>query len=73
MVLPVDSRDFLYSIPEKVADEEDPIDMIWEDDAIGIVLDIQSLVPEREYCQVQVIVGDVVGWTYSDYIRAIRR
>jgi len=72
MVLPTDDRDFLYSIPDKAESEEDPIDMIWENDMIGIVIDVQTLEPPQEYYQVKVVVGDVIGWTYSDYVRIIR-
>jgi len=73
MVLPTDDRDFLYSIPEKVESEDDPIDMIWENDTIGIVVDVQPVEPPQEYYQVKVVVAEAIGWTYSDYIKIIHR
>jgi hypothetical protein len=68
LVLPVDEREFLYSTPDKIESEEDPIDMIWNDEMPGIVIDILEFYPPREYYQIKVIVEDVIGWTYSDYV-----
>jgi hypothetical protein len=71
LVLPVDPREFLFSSPDKVESEEDPIDMIWEDYVIGLVIDVLEFEPQREYYQVRIMVEEDVGWTYSDYVRVI--
>lgn len=71
LVLPVDDREFLFSSPDKVESEEDPIDMIWEDYVIGLVVDVLEFEPQREYYQVRIMVEEDVGWTYSDYVRVI--
>lgn len=71
LVLPVDEREFLFSSPDKVESEEDPIDMIWEDYVIGLVVDVLEFEPQREYYQVRIMVEEDVGWTYSDYVRVI--
>jgi hypothetical protein len=68
LVLPIDEHDFLFSVPDKIASEEDPIDMIWNDDMPGIVVEVLDLDPPREYYQIRIIVGEIVGWTYSDYV-----
>jgi len=68
LVLPVDSHEFLFSTPEKVEDEEDPIDMIWSDDTPGLVVEVRYFDPYRDYYQVKVVVDEVVGWTFSDYV-----
>lgn len=71
LVLPVDEREFLFSSPDKVESEEDPIDMIWEDYVVGLVVDVLEFEPQREYYQVRIMVEEDVGWTYSDYVRVI--
>ena len=71
LVLPIDEREFLFSSPDKVESEEDPIDMIWEDYVVGLVVDVLEFEPQREYYQVRIMVEEDVGWTYSDYVRVI--
>ncbi len=71
LVLPIDDREFLFSSPDKVESEEDPIDMIWEDYVVGLVIDVLEFEPQREYYQVRIMVEEDVGWTYSDYVRVI--
>lgn len=71
LVIPVDEREFLFSSIDQIADEVEPIDMIWMDDRPGIVLEVVPLQPPRDYEHVKVIVDEVVGWTCSDYIRRI--
>jgi hypothetical protein len=71
LVLPVDEREFLFSSPDKVESEEDPIDMIWEDYVVGLVVGVLEFEPQREYYQVRIMVEEDVGWTYSDYVRVI--
>jgi hypothetical protein len=71
LVVPVDDHEFLFSSPDKVADEADPIDIIWNNDVPGIVIEVLNFIPAREYYHVKIIVDDVIGWTYSDYIKKI--
>lgn len=73
LVLPVDSREFLYSSPDKVEREEDPIDLFWDDSMPAIVSEVLNFDPTRDYYQVRVIVNEMIGWTYSDYIWVICR
>lgn len=68
LVLPVDEREFLFSTPEKVASEEDPLDVIWSDDTPGLVVEIREFHPSRDYYKIKVIVDEVIGWTFSDYV-----
>lgn len=71
LVIPVDDHEFLFSSPDKVADEADPIDLIWNNDVPGIVIEILPFNPIRKYCHIRIVVDDVVGWTYSDYIKKV--
>lgn len=71
LVLPIDGREFLYTTPDKVEREEDPIDVVWDDDIPGIVIEVVAFDPPQEYHQVRIVVGDIVGWTYSDYVRIV--
>jgi len=73
MVLPIDEREFLFSSPDKVESEEDPIDMIWENYVAGIVVEVMEFKPQREYYQIRIMVDESIGWTYSDYVRVISR
>lgn len=70
LVVPVDERELLFSSPDKVEFEDDPIEMIWYD-MPGIVVDMMVYEPPREYVRVRVIVDDVVGWTSSDCVRVV--
>jgi len=71
LVLPVDEREFLFSTPGDVETEEDPIDMIWSDDTPGLVVQVLNFDPPRDYYQIKVIVDEIIGWTYSDYVWSI--
>lgn len=71
LVLPMEANEFLFSSPEAAVEETDPIDVVWEVDSPGVVLRVLSFEPPREYCHVRVLVGDVVGWTFSDYVSVI--
>jgi hypothetical protein len=71
LVVPVDDYEFLFSSPDKVADEADPINLIWNNDMPGIVLEVRDFHPPRSYYHARVIVDDMIGWTYSDYIKRI--
>lgn len=42
-------------------------------DSVGIVIDMERLDPQKFYRRVRVIVDGFVGWTYSDYLRIVRR
>lgn len=70
LVLPIDEKECLFSEPDDVEVEEEPIEVIWED-VPGLVVEVMEYEPRREYYQVRVVVGDVVGWTCSEYIRVV--
>lgn len=72
LVFPLDEREFLFSTPSKIETEEDPIEVIWEF-IPGIVICVLEFDPPQEYCQIQIIVEDIVGWTYSDYVRVVSK
>ncbi len=71
LVLPANGREFLYTTPEKVECEEDPMDMFWDDNMPGIVVEVSHLDPPQEYYQIRIAIVDAVGWTYSDYVKVI--
>jgi len=70
LVIPVDQRELLFSTPDKVEFEDDPIEMVWYD-VVGIVLEIIAYDPPREYTRVKVMVDDTTGWTSSDCLRVV--
>lgn len=70
LVVPVDERELLFSSPDKVEFEDDPIEMIWHD-VPGIIVGVMVYEPPREYVRVRVMVDDVVGWTSSDCVRVV--
>lgn len=70
LVVPVDERELLFSSPDKVEFEDDPIEMIWHD-VVGLVIGTQGYHPPRDYVRVCVMVEDVVGWTSSDCLRVV--
>lgn len=72
LVLPIDEKEFLFTCPEKIDAQEDPIEMIWED-TIGVVISVEVCDPDFEHCQVLIFVDEVIGWTYSDYIKIIHK
>lgn len=70
-MIPVDDHEFLFSSPDKVAEEADPINLIWDNDAPGIVVEVLSFFPPRKYYHVRIVVDDMVGWTYSNYVKRV--
>jgi len=42
-------------------------------DSVGNVIDIERSDPRKFYRRVRVIVDGFVGWTYSDYLRIVKR
>lgn len=70
LVFPKNDKEFLFSTPDKVEAEEDPIEMVWESTP-GIVIELLEFEPQKEYYQVKVVVDTIVGWTCSDYIKVI--
>ena len=71
LVFPRDSRDFLFASPNELKFEADPIELFW-DDIPGVVVDVVKD-PGQDYSQIRVMVGEVIGWTYSDYVKVIRK
>lgn len=75
LVMPVVDEEYLF-VDEEYWDEDegsswfDPVEMVWEG-VYGVVLRVEEFVPSREYQRVRVLVGEVVGWTYSDYLEVL--
>lgn len=46
--------------------------MVW-DMSPGIVIDVATYHSAVEFFQVFVVVDNIVGWTYSDCVKVIRR
>ena len=47
-------------------------DVVSRDDAmVGIVVEVVGYSPVREYDLVKILVGGLVGWTYSDYVQVV--
>lgn len=70
MVLPVESEEFLFLSADGLDVEFDPIECCWSG-MPGLVTNILEFDPPRDYLRVCVMVGGVVGWTYSDYVRVV--
>jgi len=73
LVLPMEASEFLFSTPEAAAEETDPIDVVWDVSSPGLVLEVRSLSPPREYSHLRVFAEGVVGWTFSDYVSAVAK
>jgi hypothetical protein len=75
LVVPVVGEEYLFVDEDYWDDEEkgswfEPIEVVWEG-VYGVVLVVEEFVPSREYQRVRVLVGEVVGWTYSDYLEVV--
>lgn len=70
IVLPIDEREFLFSHHNEMAFEADIVEIFW-DDIPGIVIKTLDFDPPREYYHIQISTGEVVGWTYSDFVELI--
>jgi len=73
LVVPIDELEFLFLTPSMADDENDPIEIAWNDNSIGIVAETLTHNSQRDYYHVRIVVGEVIGWTFSDYIRVIHR
>lgn len=72
LVFPREENEVLFINSEiNFESKEDISEMVW-DMSPGIVIDVAtySIV---EFFQVFVVVGNIVGWTYSDCVKVIRR
>lgn len=70
LVLPLADEEFLFVDPGGMDAEIDPIEIVWEF-VPGIIVEIQSFNPPRNYMRVKVMVRGITGWTYSDYVRTV--
>jgi len=72
MVLPVEDKDFLFSVlNDDEVETEDVVETPWED-VPGLVIEVYHFDSSRSYQQVKIVVGDQIGWTYSDYVWVVR-
>ena len=72
LVLPRDEREFLFATANEIKFEAEPMEIFW-DDMPGVVIDIVLEDERLDYSQIKVMVGEVIGWTYSDYVKVIRK
>jgi len=70
LVLPENDEEFLFSRPESMDEQIDDVELTWRE-VPGIIIEIIDFKPKRNYRRVRIIVGDAVGWTYSDYIYVV--
>lgn len=75
LVVPVVGEEYLFVDEDYWEEDEgnswvDPIEMVW-DGVYGVVLRVEEFVPGREYKKVKVLVGKMIGWTYSDYLEVV--
>ena len=71
LVFPREENEVLFIDSEKISSEEDLSEMVW-DMSPGIVIDIAMCHSILECFQIFVVVDNIVGWTYSDYVKVIR-
>jgi len=72
LVFPREDNEVLFIDSEKISSEEDLSEMVW-DNSPGIVIDVATCHSILDCFQIFVIVDNIVGWTYSDYVKVIRR
>lgn len=67
LVLPAHDEEFLFSEAERMDPDTDDVELSWRE-VPGIIIELSDFSPKRKYQLARVVVGDVIGWTYSDYI-----
>lgn len=72
LVFPREENEVLFIDSKKISSEEDLSEMVW-DMSPGIVIDVATYHSAVEFFQVFVVVDNIVGWTYSDCVKVIRR
>ena len=72
LVFPREDNEVLFIDSEKISSEEDLSEMVW-DNSPGIVIDIAMCHSILDCFQIFVVVDNIVGWTYSDYVKVIQR
>lgn len=73
MVLPVAERDYMF-LEDGMSGEcsEDVLSEVDWSYEVGIVLEVRDFDPPREYLRVRMLVGGVIGWTYTDYVWVVK-
>lgn len=70
LVLPAGDEEFLFAEPDRMDPETDTVELSWCE-VPGIVLELSEFTPKRNYQRARIIVADVTGWTYSDFIYVV--
>ena len=69
--MPKSGREFLFSVCQELAFEADVEEFYWDED-LGIVVNILDVDDVKKYSQIQIVVGNIVGWTYSDWVKRVK-
>ena len=69
LVLPLTSFEILYDNLES-RDINSSYD--WKESEVGLVVDVAEYRSEKYYDRVKVLVGDMLGWTWSDCVQKIQ-
>lgn len=70
LVLPINDEEFLFTRAEAMDPDSDEVELTWRE-IPGIIIELSEFSPKKKYKRVRVIVGDTIGWTYSDYVGVI--
>lgn len=70
LVLPEGEEEFLFTESERMDPEMDSVELTWRE-VPGVILELSDFSPKRNYKKAKIIVGDVIGWTYSDFIQVV--
>lgn len=71
LVAPLWPNEFLFRTPEDAVNECDPLPVVWDLCEMGVVIELREFEPAQEFHNARVIVGGVIGWTFTDYIRVV--
>ena len=71
LVMPRWPNEFLFRTPEDAVNECDPMSIVWDLCEMGVVIELREFEPAQEFHSARVIVGGVVGWTFTDYLRVV--
>ena len=71
LVEPLWPNEFLFRTPEDAVNECDPLPVVWDLCEMGVVIELREFEPAQEFHNARVIIGGVIGWTFTDYIRVV--
>lgn len=71
LVIPKAGREFLFSVCQEMSFEAEVEEFYWDENP-GIVINVLKVDDIKEYSQVEIVVGNTVGWTYSDWIKRVK-